>query len=175
MPWGERMTEINDANDSADQLVTYETRYKGTKHADHILPFVLEALATVGLGSACVVRKGGTAKGIQLTAPVNLALLIISTIDELDQLDPPKFQGKEFYPPLLHVAGNDGAISDVIRDLRLIPPDMCLAWIRVGDDKHAIAVSGPAVAERRNAFRDEVLPSLTTLVRNMETPGFPTA
>jgi hypothetical protein len=166
---------MNDHSNSGCELalqVTYETRYQETTHADQILPFVLDALNTVGLGSACVVRDNvGNAKGIQLTAPVDLALLLISTIQKLNGIAPPNYEGNVFYPPLLYVAGNSGVIAATIEQLRLIPPDMHLAWIEVDGTKVAIAISGPRV--RNDAFNNNVLPSLSTLVRNLEMPGFP--
>jgi hypothetical protein len=156
-----------------DEPVVYETRFVPTNDADKILPFVLQSLQTIGCGSACVVRDGNAVKGIQLTAPVNFALLLVSTIEKLKALGAPKFRSNEFYAPLLYVMGSQGTMANLIEKLRIVPPDMCLSWIQIDDAKYAIAVSGPPDSGRKKIYTDHVLPSLTALVRSMELPGFP--
>lgn len=149
--------------------VIFETRYIDTAtDAELILPFVLDALKTVECGSACVVWGGSdgaqVAKGLQITAPVELAALLVSTIQKLDKLTDLEFKSNKFYSPLLDIPNGDGeALCRLIQSLNLIPPDMRMTWIDICSTRSALAISGPPDA-REQHFTTTVLPSLTALL-----------
>lgn len=152
----------------------YQTRFHPTTKADRILPFVLEALRTVGHGSACVVPpvSPGDSLGIQWTAPVDEALLIEAQIKALDKLEGFAFQPLAVYPPVMKLRSElaPEALQSILTELRVLPPDYRLQCLREADKSLAIIVSGPQGEARLEEFRKLILPNFRMLLANLEPP-----
>lgn len=155
----------------------YQTRFYATTKADLILPFVLEALRTVGHGSACVVQStplqtNPRLLGIQWTAPVDEALLIEAQIKALDKLENLAFQPLVVYPPVMKLKSDlaPDAMQRILTELGVLPPDHRLQCLREADNSLAIIVTGPPGEENLKAFRNRILPNFRMLLANLGSP-----
>ncbi|KAA0134437.1 hypothetical protein V6x_51610 [Gimesia chilikensis] len=168
---------------SQNQKRRFQTRFFETDKADQILPFVLEALNTVGAGSACVVRgKSGDndeespAKGIQLTAPLEEALLIEHQIEQMSKLDyTVHFESKILYPPIIKLKSDltPKILNTILKELEILPPDLSCQCMNESDNSIIIFISGPAIDIRKQDYQEKVLPNFFIFMSNLGSIEYP--
>lgn len=149
----------------------YATRLIEVANPEKVLPFVRAVLETIGDGSAHVVT--GTKSGILLTAPIGVSHFLDSVVQtDLKNLTA-EFDHPVVYAPSItfttEIKGDD--LLRMVRELKLIPPDMNCEWVSVAPDRGALFVSGPP--GRNTHFKTTVLPSLDRLMQLLGKPGFP--
>jgi hypothetical protein len=84
-------------------------------------------------------------------------------------LDDPGLQPigeNELYHPSVESTLDQEVLTDFFQALRVVPPDMSLASIRILDSITVIFVAGPK--DREQHFRDQVLPRLKAGVNKAE-------
>jgi hypothetical protein len=159
------MPAAPDPASSGAPRLEYETRFIPITTAGAtatVLPYVLEAIATLGYGSAVAVGD----KGIQLTLPVQMMHFLDATIATLVSDAPlAPYEENVFFPPVIKVPGVPISIKPMVDALGIVPPDMAIQWLSLGTSG-ALLVSGPK--ERLDYYRKNVLPGLKTLVNGLQ-------
>jgi len=160
--------------DNDQSRTEYATRLIEVPDSDKILPYVRAVLSTVGDGSAHVV-KGKGKEGILLTAPIGVSHFLDSVI----KTDLSRFEGlAEFEQAIVYspsfsfpaeIDGDD--LLALVHVLKLIPPDMNCDKIQMTPDRGVLFISGPS--DRKEYFKDNVLPSINQMIHLLEKPGFP--
>lgn len=150
--------------------VEYVTRFVDTgesKNAKVLLPYVQDALRTLGYGSAVVVGDAG----IQLTVPVQLMHFLESTIKSyVEKKIIEEFSELDFYPPAIRFSGATASPKELVDSLGICPPDMRIEWMGLADGG-ALVVSGPPDPDRHKHYIDKVLPRLKALAAQLN-PSF---
>jgi len=156
------------ANAGDAPVLEYVTRFLPTTNnkAKVILPYVEDAIRTVGYGSAVAMGD----QGIQITVPEQLMHFLEATINGYDTMGSAitEFEERQFYPPAIRVKATNAVLKELVDALGLCPPDMRIEWLSLGDSG-VLLVSGPLA--RKDHFTKNVLPSLMTLA-NQLNPSF---
>jgi hypothetical protein len=170
-------TDLGPSTGASPALLDMQTRFVkiAANPVETLLPYVLEAIESLGCGSAVVVRgDANTDSGLQLTLPqafMNSLIETIHTYEGTSQAHPTQVKLTEFplnvvYSPMIKVGRQAASVKAAVDALGVLPPDMRVALIDLDQAGNgALIVSGPD--KRKDFFYKYVLANLQQIAAEL--------